>query len=759
MKSRRGGSALVAGLAALLSACGALLTRPQVATSVERQAELQTRGLPLSRPVQVRFGPHRIPFVEGETDADVAFALGLLHAHLRLGQMELMRRMASGRLAEVAGPFARSLDRAVRTLDLGRAVPALRQKLPPATLEWLTRFVEGVNWQQTHAPTLPLEYRALALEREPWTVDDVLLIGRLGAADLSWLYYFQAFQLQRLPGGPALLARIQGLSRESLPSFETQTGALEQLLGGASRSGSNSLVVSSGRSATGTALIANDPHLGLFAPNFWLILGYRSPSYEVVGLSIPGLPFVAVGRNREVGWGGTNLRGISSHLYRLSPAEVAQVRERPLQIPVRGWLTATPNARDSPWGPIVSDLDPIAAATNDVVALQWVGHQPSDEISAFLAANRATDWGSFRQAFADYAVSAQNMLYADRQGNIGQLLAYKQPLLRHPEQTLELVKDTSNPIIGYRAPLELPQAYNPGLGYIASANNQPARTEPPLAFTYADNNRMRRMAQILANTEKVTLEDLKRVQGDVLSLTSLELRDALVRRCPNPALTSTPSTLLWDSLRAWDGRYDRAARGPVAFQVLFAHLAPLLLAQAWQERDLVDFIIRGDYWRPLVLERLNTEDASGAASICSAVATALTTAGDDFLNFENWGEQHKLELGPPLARAPLIGRRFRVASVPSSGSSDTLLKAAHGLSSGKNPVTFGACARHLSDMGDPDKNYFVLLGGEDGWLNGPYLDDQVPLWQAGQYIQVPLTPTAVHNWALQTVLLEPAAGR
>lgn len=740
-----------------VSGCSALLSAPRAATAEGRNRQLPQTGLPLESRVQVHFGPHRIPFLEAKSDSDLAFALGLVHAHLRLGQMELVRRLSAGRLSEMAGPFTRDIDALLRTLNLGKAAPEIVRTLPAETRGWLERFVEGVNWVVQRSEELPVEFRVLNFEREPWSLQDVVRIARLASADLSWLYYLQALRLHRLPGGPRLLDHIQRHAEDSLPSFEGQTSALESLFGGTGRAGSNSLVIAPRRSRSGSALIASDPHLSLFAPNFWLIVGYRSPSYEVVGLSIPGLPFVGVGRNPRVAWGGTNMRAISSHLYRLSPELEAQATTRTETIGVRAWLDRKVEIRDSPLGPIVSDHELFEAPDGVALALQWVGHQPSDEFSAFLAANRAQSAAEFQSAFQDYAVSAQNMLYADVDGNIGQLLAYRQPVLRDPSRTKATFKNPDNPVVAYRGPLDLPQALNPKSGYIASANNQPTHTEPPLAFNYSDNNRMLRFESLLAEHPMVGLSDLQEWQQDTLSVKAVALRDAVVQACraaPSPRIpTRGPESEVWRALVEWDGRYEREARGPVAYEALMANLARPLLAHAWPEPELLDFIVGSSYWRPLLTQSLQSLTA---AEVCRIVRRALPQAAASFQRFDSWGDKHALALGSPLAKAPWIGDRFLVQSIPSSGSSDTLLKAAHKLTDEASPVTFGASARHLSDLGDPDANYFVLLGGQDGWLKGPYLADQVKLWQSGSYIQVPLTPQAVAAWKQETLWLSPS---
>ena len=156
-------------------------------------------GAPVDKPVEFGWNDRQIPFITARSDRDLAVGLGVVHAHLRRAQMEILRRVSQGRLAEMVGPAGIALDRALRGLDIGRAVPATDRILPPRTRDWLEGFVAGVNHCVAAPRHAPLECRVLALEPEPWTVADVLRLGRLLSADVNWPLLFRMLGLQ---GGP-----------------------------------------------------------------------------------------------------------------------------------------------------------------------------------------------------------------------------------------------------------------------------------------------------------------------------------------------------------------------------------------------------------------------------------------------------------------------------------------------------------------------------------------------------------------------------
>jgi penicillin amidase len=265
--------------------------RPHPTRSLqERLAMLPLKGAPVSRPVTICWDDHQIPFIEAQTDEDLAAALGIVHAHLRLGQMELMRRLAQGRVSEMAGRFGLDLDRLIRTFDIGRAVPQILAAMPAETRTWLAGFARGINHCLDHAPERPREFAVLDLKRESWSIADVVMLGRLIAADVNWIVWLRLLKFRASPDWPQLWRRL--LHHDTL-SFQSGNGAgaisdsAKALTGGALRSGSNSLAVAAARSESGGALIASDPHLSITLPNPWLLAGMKSPSHHAVGRWCP----------------------------------------------------------------------------------------------------------------------------------------------------------------------------------------------------------------------------------------------------------------------------------------------------------------------------------------------------------------------------------------------------------------------------------------------------------------------------------------
>ena len=326
------------GLAMMsLAGCAGLDSLPRPVTTQERLNMIPAVGLPVQRPVTIYWSKEQIPFIEAQTDRDAAMALGLVHAHLRLGQLETLRRIAEGRLTEIAGPIGRipEIDRALRIIDLGKASRQIYARMPDKNREFLDAFVEGLNYYQRNVAQLPSEYALLGIEREPWRPDEIITLGRLASIDVSWLVWLRLMPLRERPDWPQLWAQApaRGTGAEPAPSPK-QAAALQQLttlLGGTARVGSNSFAVGGAKTKSGAAIIASDPHLGLGLPAMWLLAGLKSPSYHAVGFMIPGLPFVAEGRNENIAWGGTNLRSAASDVIDVSGLPADQIKTRTVE--------------------------------------------------------------------------------------------------------------------------------------------------------------------------------------------------------------------------------------------------------------------------------------------------------------------------------------------------------------------------------------------------------------------------------------------
>lgn len=744
--------AFAAGSVAL--ALGGCFSSPPPANSVAMPSRLDafpTGSASVHAPVTIHWDARQFPFIEAADDRDVPFALGLVHAHLRLGQMAMLRRIAQGRLAESVGPFpaAVDIDHALRAIDFPKAAEEIERTMRPDVRAWVERYVEGINHHAANVADRPAEFRVLAIGDEPWTVRDIITLSRLASIDITWGAFFSWMTLHQEKGFDDFWSRSLRVAGEATPSFGGEGPV--RFLSGLGKTGSNSFAVSGSRTSSGLPILANDPHVGFNLPALWCYVGYQSPGLHAAGFTIPGLPFILLGRNRDIAWGGTNMQGVSSTLFDVSKVDKSEIREREVRIERRFWFPTTRTIRETPYGPIISEVGPLDGEIDRAIALRWRGHEPSRELEAFFDANRATDWAQFRAAFAPYAVSGQNMLFADRRGDIGHVLAYEfQPAagraVRGP------LADPGNPEHQWGAATpsdRLPSAHNPDAGFLVSTNNAPVRSEPPMVLSGNANDRYDRLASLIAGrTAPLTVDDAARFQLDTHSASSLALANAVVERAD---LLTLSHPLLAD-LRDWNGRYDVDSRGALVLHLVAFHLT----GEGYKDRYSTKVIdaFRGS---SAAMSLLNEDARSGALD--GVIPKAIELVAADMGRDEGpgvWGDLHKLRLSHWVGGAPLIGGPYRFDEFPVPGSSTTVLKSAASLSNQAHRVSYGANARHIMDLSDPDGNYVVILAGQDGWLGSENFLDQAQAWREGTLFKVPMTLPAVRAAAVRRTTLTPA---
>jgi penicillin G amidase len=740
--------------AVLLASCAVFSGLPEP-TNLKQRIAMMPVAVPVTGPVSIYWNEQQVPFIEATSDRDAAFALGLVHAHLRLGQMEVLRRLSQARLQEMAGPVPQvaQIEHALRILNLGKTSKQVYAQMKPQEKAWLDAFVAGVNHYMITADDLPHEYTLLGMDRETWRAEEILTIGRLASIDVNWLAWFRLMQYRARPDWPQLWAMVLEEGTSSAPSFDPGKSAsldgLTRILSSVSRNGSNSFAVSKDKTGTGAAMIANDPHLGVNLPNLWLLAGVKSPSYNVVGFMVPGVPFVAVGRNPDIAWGGTNMRSANSDLIDVSALPPDQVKSRTEAVSVRWWFDDDVTVRESPFGPILSDAEVLPKKPGETFALKWIGHYPSDELSAMLGVNKARDWNEFKQSLEGFSISPQNFLYADVRGNIGQLTA-----THLPSRRLENPKDVVRPLTDAKAwdtirtSATLPKSFNPAEGFLASSNNRGAPADIPIGYFFSADDRVLRLQSLLSQMPRVTAQDLKKMQMDAYSMSSVAMRDAVVARGQTWAnLTSAQKSAL-DAMAAWDGQYAIDSKGAVAFESAMAAFMPAAF-------DNDTLLLLDTAGTPFT--RLSKQVAGlDAAVFQTALTKGLDSAAAAMTLYPTWGDMHRMSIQAQYAAIPVIGGRYVFDNVATAGSGETVLKSDHSPTAERHDTRYGAQARHVSDLSDPDANWFVMLGGNDGWFNSTTFRDQVPAFMSGGSYKVPLRIETVRATFPHKIELKPA---
>ncbi|MAZ48635.1 MAG: hypothetical protein CME65_08725 [Halobacteriovoraceae bacterium] len=706
------------------SSCSLILTTPDELSFEQRIKVLNEIKKPkLNAPVNIYWHHKSIPFIEAQDDDDLAFSLGLVHAHLRIDQLEVLRRIAYGRLSEVAGPIPQveDIDHALRIINFPKGARNSLKVMQPESLSWMKNFTAGLNWYIEHAQMKPITSKLIDKKVEKYTIEEVMSIGRIVGADLSWITYAKYLREAKSPQWENKFNKSKEKLKIDTPSIRNNLISFFELLENNSKSGSNSVAISADKTNTNSSMIASDPHVGLTLPNFWLMVGIKSPHFHAMGYMIPGVPIIGVGRNNNIAWGGTNMRAISSHLYDVTDLPSEKITSREEILKRRWWFDKKIQIRETPFGPIFSDVDFFdPESLGFKAALNWQGHQGSDEIYTFLKIAQAKNWKEFKEAFRTYRVSAMNITYADKAGHIGMVAAYGQPVLKNPEKTLDFLKKMDNPVLGVNTPLTLPRSFDPKDGFIASANNKPFdQTDVPFAFSFSNNHRVERLQELIREKEILTINDLKNIQLDVFSRPSFELRNTVLEKVGPDFLKE----IWFEKFSTWDGKFLDKSQGALAFHGVMYFLA--------QEKYLED-----SNWKENLLKELR---ATKGEKIKNKLIKHSPEIKKFMRKFKSWGDFTRQSQKTIFGMIPLIGERYSYDSIPLSGNSDTINKYGRSLNLEVSEVSYGASARHISDLSSPDENYFIQNGGQDSWLMNENLADQAAMFKRGEYLKLPLT--------------------
>lgn len=708
----------------------------------------------LDKPAKIFFNDYQVPYIVAESDMDAAYLLGMVHMHLRGFQMNLIRHISQGRMSELFGPYFNELDHTLRLLDFGQATDEIYEQMPEESQMWLMRFVEGLNDYQSYTQRRPLEYDILHVEQKPWTVNDVLTLARLSGVDVNWIRWFVLLRMYEDKKWPEIWQRMITAGTTGSLSYQASLNnsclvnschvnylenmdLLEWSLNSYGKLGSNSSVIAGNKTATGKPIIANDPHLGFLLPNTWLIVGLKSPSYHMVGFMVPGIPAFGFGRNQNIAWGGTNALTAASDLVDITGREDIQIVKTDETIETRFGFDYAYQKRFTEYGPIISDAPfwPIKDKSK-VIALKWMGHQISDELTALLKAMKAKNADELKAAYKSFSLPAQNLLYAEEGGDIGQLLVTHLPnrFEKTPDIfiTPEIVDQSWAKINKID---QLPEVKNPQIGLLASANNRPTESDKVLGYIFAPGERVDRLREILSQEKLFTLEDIKNMQRDSYSAVSHDLAKEFASWFKAEQVNELR---LASYLANWDGRYDMDSEAALVFEATLSVFMPKYYA--WKNQShIFENQKRSFYMLKFFKQDFELDYARNRDQLFALLKDSMPEIKKIIKKHQSWGNVHKIRLRHPLNVIPFYGHKINQAILSTGGSRNSLMKSRHDLIDEMFTYSrYGSQSRHISDLSDPDGNYFLLLGGQDGWINSENFLDQVILWDEGQYIQMPL---------------------
>ncbi|GAB3020673.1 penicillin acylase family protein [Niabella terrae] len=733
----------------------------------------------LKNQVKVYLDERLVPHVFAESDEDLYFVQGYLHARFRLFQMDIQTRAAEGRASEVAGPMAIAYDKEQRRLGMKFAAENTLAEIEknPAALHLYSAYTKGVNAyiQTLTRSQLPLEYKLLNFEPELWTNLKTCLLLKMMARMLSSgtehdLAYSNLKSILRpdqldilypqvpdslypiIPEGtifarPAQRAQPpQGADTAYFNYSDSRITAASGYREDPSN-GSNNWVVAGAKTASGFPILCNDPHLELSLPSIWYEMQLSTPRSSCYGVTIPGSPFVIIGFNRDIAWGVTNAQRDVKDYYRIRFRDSSRsaywfdgayrpAQQRIERIEVKGGDPVLDTVSYTVFGPVMYDQafeDTVNHQT--ALAVKWVAHHTGDDGYTFYKLNQAKNYNDYLTAIKTFECPGQNFVFASRNGDIA---IWQQGLFpdRWKDQGLYVMpgEDSSYLWQGFIPQEENPHALNPNRNFLESANQRPADASYPyfIPGTYI-TPRATAIEGFLSRMNSITVQDMMTLQNNYFNPLARDMLSVLLPHTKRSEL-STAARKYYDIISGWDFNADPASNGQTVYQlwtdslqrnIWWDDLNPAGPTTPLPNEQTLMELLKRDSTASGFMDDRRTPETETLSEIVTLSLNQAATALDGFdqQGHLEWSKlkdvtvYHILKSLLPFARQGL--------PVGGSGNVINAVKKSHGPS-----------WRMIVQVAGEPEAYGVYPGGQNGNAGSRFYDSGVDNWAAGKYYKL-----------------------
>jgi penicillin amidase len=774
----------IAGLVLILLIGAILISGVLFVRSIARrglpdyEANVELKGI--TDEIIVYRDTYGVPHIYAQNENDLYKAVGYCMAQDRLWQMDLLRRACAGRLSEIFGEDLVETDLLMRALRMTDKSRMVLERTEEHIVQAGKDFADGVNqYIETHLKNLPPEFIILRYKPEKWLPEHSLnLVGYMSwDLKMSWETEVLLDRIKKRFGEDKARNFFPDMNLHKTlvyPDFKAVSEKLDlastlltanrhlQELGLVVFDASNNWAVSGEKSVTGQPILANDMHLGLFAPGIWYQMHQVvAGKLNVTGVVLPGQPFIVAGHNDRIAWGFTNVMvdNMDFYLEKINPENPHQYElngkweEMGIskeEIKIKGGQSVQEELRFTHRGPIISRFHDVEDAA---VSMRWAGNDYSNELRTVYLLNRAAGWDDFKEAMSTFLAVSQNTNYADVDGNIGLYCCAGVPLRKGGDSNAILPGWTDEfDWQGFVPFDELPHSFNPESGSVSSANNKTVDNDYRyyISHWFALPYRIDRIREMLEEKEKLSIQDFERMQADQKSKLVEKILPILVSGVRKSDGLNTLEAQTLEMLSSWDGILSASSPEASVFEKFSGFFLRNLLLDEMGD-DLYRSFISSSLLYENALEHFMTVPESSwfddvrtgerketfadivQKSFKDTVALFGADMGSDPKNWK-WGKIHGLTLEHPLGSVNILERlfKFNKGPYPLGGSSHTVCP---GFYSYARPfaVISGASHRHIYSLADWDESLTVIPTGVSGIPASPYYCDQTSLYVANRY--------------------------
>ena len=745
----------------------------------------------------VYFDDFGIPHIYAENQKDAMVALGYVHAQDRLWQMELIRRIAPGRLSEIFGKDMLKNDMFFVSLGIEEASEKSIEKLDKdgEIYKLATAYLSGVNQFIDEGPT-PIEFTLIGIDKEQYQLKDIYNV--LGYMSFSFAMAQKTDPLlsviQQKLGNNYLKELNINIdpnttliknSKPEIESFENLVSNVQEILGNSpvpAFIGSNSWVISENKTATGKVLFANDPHIGYSQPSVWFEAHISTPNYEMYGYHIAGVPFPLLGHNRNYAWGLTMFENDDIDFYKeenhpkdntkyKTPEGYKTYKTTTKTIKVKDGEDIAITIKSSRNGPIINGMIDEISETSPI-AMSWVYTQYEGQVlDALHTISRATKMADVKKGASMIHAPGLNIMYGDAKGNIAWWASGK--LYKHkPHVNSKFILEGASghdDIIEYLDFSENPQAENPEWNYVYSANNQPDTIANILyPGYYLPEDRAKRIVDLIEPKNNWDKEAMATMINDVTSSVAPIVAKDIISNIESTPFSKNEQEAL-NILQHWDGSNSEEMIAPTIYnKLIYVYLKNTfedelgeklfnqLLDTHLMKRVIADHLKRDNsiWWDNTATPNLKETKSTILVNTFKETITALENQLGNEINAWNWGKVHTLEHPHPLGNVTVLKKYFNIGPFPMKGAREVIDNRGYLYdNTGLYKITAGPSTRRIIDFSDIENSISILPTGQSGNPFSIHYKDQSEMYNKGEFRKMILNKEEIIKSSTKLIIL------
>ncbi|MCF2875358.1 MULTISPECIES: penicillin acylase family protein [unclassified Tenacibaculum] len=742
----------------------------------------------ISDNVTVYYDEVGVPHINAGNQKDAYTALGYVHAQDRLWQMELIRRIAAGRLAELFGKDLVRVDKFFSGLGIEEAANKTIQNLDKNSeaYKMTEAYLNGIN-QFIEEGTTPLEYYLVGVNKEKYTIKDVYNVFGYMAFSFAIAHKTDPLLTEvKEKLGDAYINELMNSYQENLTINKSNNKekiraelsvAVQEIMEKLPVSpfiGSNSWVIAPQKTKNGKVIFANDPHIAFSQPSVWYQSHLKTPDYEIYGFNLALMPFPLLGHNKEYAYGLTMLANDDLNFYveENNPENANEYKTSEgyqkyklvdKTIKVKGGADTTYQVKVSKHGPVMNGL--IEHVKDDKpVAMNWIYTQlPNQVLEASYLMSHAKSIEGFKKGASYIHAPGLNVMYGDAKGNVGWFASAKLYQLRDSLSSRMYLNGASgkDEIQEYLDFKENPQAVNPTWNYVYSANNQPDSVRGKLyPGYYQPEDRAKRIVELLEAKNDFTKQDVTEMIYDVTSPAVADISKNLLEGVEKETL-SPSAKKAYSVLKKWKGDYPKESLGATIYnRFLYAFLKETYkdeLGSSFQlfiDTQLQDQVLaqqskrKESVWWDNILtkDKVETREEIITKAFTEAVEFLQNQLGENVDNWM-WKRVISVEYEHAIGKAGGALRKFfNVGPFETIGGNEVINNQIFKLdSTGYYKITAGPSTRRVIDFSDVENSIAIVPTGQSGNVFSPYYKDQAQKYVNGEFVKMKINQKEIEK--------------